>query len=297
MPVYDYSYKIWEGHRRGPLFRWLAIPKFAYLELLKLRIVTGILTIAAVHFLARLSILYLYVNEQFLKLLRLPPNILPPIDAWFFKDAVDWQFPLCFILAFVIGANLISRDLKHNAVVLYASKPISRWEYLAGKFSVLFFIFMGILGGLPLLLFLLQTAVAPAHSTWHLYFWSRYAKIGPAIVLYGLVASTTLSLLIMTASSLVKNGRYAGIAFAGFIIGSNAIAGILSSNLHSRAYFAISPFLCGVTLGDYIFGFDKGGRNPLGLPESLAWGGILAYWVLCLAVIHWRVSRAARSGR
>ena len=42
MPIYEHSYQTWEGERRGPLLRWLAIPKFAYMEFFKIRVFIGL---------------------------------------------------------------------------------------------------------------------------------------------------------------------------------------------------------------------------------------------------------------
>lgn len=299
MPVYDYSYKTWEGERRGPLFRWLAIPKFTYMEMMKLRLFVSLLTVVAVMFVVRLVYIYLFINESLMDLIpKEALAILPKIDAVWFKKSIDYQFPFCFAMAFILGAGLISRDLKNNAVVLYASKPISRWEYFLGKFSVLFFIFMALLGIVPLFLFAIQTLVAPVQSQWHLYFWLRYAKIGPALLVYGFVASTTLSLLMMACSSLTENGRYAGIAFAVFIIGTMIVGPILADYLRSGYPLAISPFYSGIALGDYLFGLTPDAIvRDLRVGPWSAWIGILSYWIICGWILNYRVSRRARYGR
>jgi ABC-type transport system involved in multi-copper enzyme maturation permease subunit len=307
MPVYDYSYKVWQGRRLGPLFRWLAIPKFAYMELVKLRWFTSLLTIAAIHFILRLGYIYLFVNDQLVKgVLGLfirgradfnPLDAIPQIDAWFFQDAINYQLPLCFILTFVMGANLISRDLKHNAVVLYASKPISRWEYFLGKFSVLFLIFITMLGVLPLTLFGAQTLIAPDHSAWHLKFWENHASIGPSILIYSLIVASTLSLLMMTASCLTKNARYAGITFAIFIIGAGVLSELLAVNMNNVNYHAISPYESVLEVGDYVFGMNEGVAEDARIAPTYAWGAVIGYCLLCLSIIDWRIKNASRYGR
>ena len=71
MPVYDLGYRTWDGVRRGPLFRWLAIPKFTYMEACHKRLVTWVFTMAWLQFFLRLVYVYLLVNQEFLLLLRI----------------------------------------------------------------------------------------------------------------------------------------------------------------------------------------------------------------------------------
>jgi ABC-type transport system involved in multi-copper enzyme maturation permease subunit len=301
MPVYDYSYKVWEGRRRGALLRWLAIPKFAYLELYKRWIVTAALTVIVVHLLVKLAHIYLFVNVQLLRLVPELGRLVPAIDAGYFKSAVNLQFFPCMLVAFFLGTGLISRDLRHNALVLYACKPISRWEYLAGKFSILFFVCFGIMGGITLLLFIVQSAVAPAHSDWSRSFWSKNARIGPTILLYAFVLSTTLSLLVLTASSLAKNALYAGITLFFFLFFTHFLAERLASFLNNDHYYAISPLINGAVLGDYLFrvenAFPGVAASSFPINMNLVWLSVVGYWTVCLLLLNWRIARSARYGR
>jgi ABC-type transport system involved in multi-copper enzyme maturation permease subunit len=296
MTVYDYRYKAWEGQRRGPLWRWLAIPHFAYMDLFKTRLLTAALMLSAAFLVGGATIIYLYVNAPILKMLKIPMQALPPINGVFFKAMIDLQLPTCFLLAFMAGSGLIARDLKHNAVVLYACKPIHRWEYLLGKFSVLFFIDATLLCVGPLALFVLQVAVSPDYKPWSQNFWHDYAGIAPSIVLYGLSCAVTLSLLIMAASSLTENARYAGAAFAAFLIGAEVFTAMLAGVTGDQWLLAFSPFNAVTGVGIYLF---HAGAEPANVPFSqvLAWASIVAYWGLALFILNWRVAGRASHGR
>lgn len=294
MPVYDLSYQTWDGHRRGPFFRWLAIPRFTYMEFFGNRMFIWLLTIAWFQFLARLVYIYLLVNPEFLKMIQIPLAAMIPVGTSFFKTMVDTQALLCFVFAFFMGSGLISRDLAHNAFVLYASKPISRWEYFIGKFSVPFLLFMTITWLQTALLFAVQTLVSPENSEWRLYFWDRYAGLFVSCTLYSLVISVTLTLLILTASSLTKNNRYAALTFTIYIIGTIVVAKVLVEALDIHNFWAISPLMAGYDLGHYLF------HAPAALTNSsmgAAWGSILGHWALCGAILKWQLERAARYGR
>src|SRR5690606_10078381 len=153
----------------------------------------------------RAVLIYVLVNPAILKLafddsFNLSQFI--SIDAAFFKTAIDQQLPFCFALAFIMGANLIARDLAHGGIVLFATRPIHRWEYLFGKFMTLFLVFMLLTWMQSILLFVLQCGASGELSPWRLYFWRDYAWIAGAITVYCTLASATLAIAILAASSL-----------------------------------------------------------------------------------------------
>ena len=43
-----------------------------------------------------------------------------------------------FFITIYVGAGLIAADRRANALQLYLSKPLTRWEYVAGKRAILF---------------------------------------------------------------------------------------------------------------------------------------------------------------
>ena len=145
------------------------------------------------------------------------------------------------------------------------------------------------------LLFFIQALIAPeTNEAWNASFWKERAWIFPAITAYSMVVSAALSLAIMACSSLSKNKRHAGTAFAIFIIGTCIMGGMLAEALHNDNWTAISPFFSAVDLGYYLFHLD--GNRDL-IAAWAAWAGILATCALSLFLIHKRVSSSASQGR
>lgn len=287
MPVYDYTYQTFKGARRGPLFRWLTLPKFTLLDFFSKRMFIWLFTVAWLQFLLRLGYMYLLVNVEFLKALNIPTDHLPRIGPYFFKNVIDVQLLFCFLFAFLLGGGLISRDLRHNAIVLYLSKPISLWEYFLGKLMTLFPFMMVLTWLQATLLFLIQTLIAPEYSDWHVYFWRDYAWVLGAITLYSVVVSLALSLLILAASSLTVNARYAGITFAVFIIGSSIVASIVFGIVHAGLF--LSPFFSGIKLGYSLFHISDG--PPVS--TAAAWLGVIGACLVSAMILRWRLCRAA----
>ena len=294
MPVYDYTYRSWEGARRGPLFRWLAIVRFAYLDFFSKRLFIWMFTMAWAQFLLRLAYSYVLVNEHVRQFLGLQGQALGQalqINAVFFKNMIDIQLFFAFAFAFQMGAGLISRDLRHNAIVLYMSKPISWWEYFLGKFVTLFGLFMLLTWVQTLLLFVLQVFMAPPDSPWRTHFWSDYAWIAGAITLYATVVSATIALLILAASSLTRNARYAGGLFAMYLIGSSMVAGMVAGILGRVSLLALSPFYSGVQLGAYLFGVAGMEGNT---SQPLVWASLLVVCAISFGIVAGRIRQAAR---
>ncbi|NQU43626.1 ABC transporter permease subunit [bacterium] len=293
MPVYDYTYQTWTGARRSAWVRWLTIPKFTYLDLFKKRVFISLFTGAWLQFVLRLGYIYLLVNTEFLAALNMPTRGLPAVNGFFFKNLIDVQLIFCFIFAFMLGSDLISKDLRHSGLVLFLSKPISRWEYFLGKFTAMFGLMMGLTWLQAILLFGLQTAVAPEQSPWRIYFWSEALPIAWAINAYCVIVSATLSILILASSSLTKNQRYAGTFFAIYLVGSTAIGRVVGEILGRDWPLVLSPFACGVDLGYHLF--DESGRADLGLVQCI--GGIAGVWIVCIGIFYFRLRNAARYGR
>jgi ABC-type transport system involved in multi-copper enzyme maturation permease subunit len=289
MPVYDYTYQTWEGERRGAFLRWLAMPRFTYMDLFKKRQVIVLFMLCCLQFLLRLAYQYLRVNEELLALLKIGAN-LPDVDAKYFRWFLDGQLFASLVFSFTLTA-VITDDLIHHAIVLYMSKPISRWEYFAGKFLTVFLPLSFLTIIQAVVLYAVQVAIAPEQDNWHLYFWRDYAWMLKSLILYGGVISGTLSLLILTASCLTKNRRYAGVIFLVSVIGLDLIANTTTEILSRKEYLAISPLRSVQEIGRYCFQTPVSECN---FSLAVAWTGVLACWGLCALLLHWRISHAAR---
>ncbi len=293
MPVYDLAYRAYEGPRRGPLARWWAIPKFALLDFIARRAFIAIVTLAAFPFVVRAAYLYLLANLDLVRQLGFSPRDLIQVGPGFFKNAIDGQMIFGFAFAFLLGAGLISRDLEHRALVLYACKPMRRWEYLLGKIAIVFGV-AWVLTWVPAsLLLALQWGLSPPESPWRAQFMSSTLGLMRPISMYCLTLALLLSLLILAASSLSRNGRYAGIAFAGFILGETILVGVLSRRLDDPWVPALSVWRAAADLGHHLF------EAPAVAPLSLraAWISLLAHGAGALLLLHWSLSRWLRAGR
>ena len=123
--------------------------------------------------------------------------------------ACSWSWPS--------GPNLVSQDLRFNAMPLYFSRPIRRIDYFLGKLGVI-------------AVFLAAVAVAPAVAAYVLGVafsldssvirdtWRLLARVGRRTAWWSCVSAGTLMLAI---SSLSRNSRLVGATWVGLWVVSN----------------------------------------------------------------------------
>jgi ABC-type transport system involved in multi-copper enzyme maturation permease subunit len=236
MPIFDQGYQHWQGQLSGHGWRWVAVARHGVRAQLQNRIVRLLLLFAWLPALALVVLLAMWglLEQQaetaiaFLSRLLPPEVVAQPRDyrvaiwtvaySYFFKAEL-----ICSLfLVLVVGPNLVSRDLRFNALPLYFSRPLRRIDYFLGKLGVIGF-------------FLAATVVVPAVVAYllgvafsldlgivrdtHRLLWSG--------LLYGLVITAASGTLMLALSSLSRRSVYVGIAWAGFIFLSHMLSSAL----------------------------------------------------------------------
>ncbi|MBC7807299.1 MAG: ABC transporter permease subunit, partial [Akkermansiaceae bacterium] len=136
---------------------------------------------------------------------------------------------LLFIAALTVGAGSIAADNKANALLVYLSKPITRLDYLVGKWMGVFLLLAG-LSVVPALLMYLFFLVA--------YSGDGFLKDNPTLILRVLAATifpaALHTSLVMGFSALSKSPRLAGSLYAAFYFVSLIISVTASQLMLSR---------------------------------------------------------------
>ncbi len=158
---------------------------------------------------------------------------------------------LLFIAALTIGAGSIAADNRANALLVYLSKPITRLDYLVGKWIGLFLL-LAALSFVPALLMFLFFAVA--------YSGDGFLKENPTLILR--LAGATLfpaalhASLVLGISACSKSPRLAG-------------------SLYAALYFV--TLIVALTAGNLMQSRDKGGKNgaTIALVSNLSVSGVV----------------------
>ena len=136
--------------------------------------------------------------------------------AWMLQSL--FRYPQAILMVMVvglIGPGLISQDIRSRAFLLYFSRPLNRFEYVAGKLVTLS-VYLAMISTLPaLVLYLLGVLLSPelsvVNATWDLPF---------RILAASAVLMIPTTILALCLSALTQESRIAAFAwFAIWILG------------------------------------------------------------------------------
>lgn len=239
MPILDQGYQHWDGTLAGHAWRWLAITRQGVRAQLRNRTARYLLLSAWIPALALSAFLIVWgLFEQksslitpFLVLLQNLPEELKQGPRGFrstfwtiaFGLFFEVQMFLTMILAVQVGPDLISQDLRTNAIPLYFSRPLRRVDYFLGKLGVIA-AFLASAVILPALVayglgvcFSLDPGVLP-----------DTARVLLASTAFGAIVVVSAGTLMLAISSLSKNSRYVGAIWLALWIVGNLTSAVLT---------------------------------------------------------------------
>ena len=240
MPIHDQSYRRYGGERDDLRRVWWVIARAGILGFVKKRAFLGLLLFAWMPFIVRAVQAYFSTTFQQASMLAL--------TAETYRSFLDQQGTFVFFVTIFVGSGLISNDRRANALQIYLSKPLTRAEYVLGKFVILF-TFLMLVTWLPaLLLLLLQGAFAGSFT-----FLRQNLHLVPAITLFSLVQTLVATISMLALSSMSNSSRFVAIMYAGIVLFTDAmfaaVRGILGTS--GMSWLSVPATLAQV--GDAIF--------------------------------------------
>jgi ABC-2 type transport system permease protein len=240
VPIHDQSYRRYAGERIPQGRAWTVIATSGVKHMIGKRKFLGLLALAWLPFIVRAVQFYVAVN--------FPQASMIAPTAETFRQFAEQQGAFVFFITIFTGAGLIANDLRANALQIYLAKPMSRAEYIAGKFAVLA-CFLLLVTWLPAML-LLAVQVVLAGSV---KFLIDNLFLIPGITVYTFIETLITAFIMLALSSLTKSARFVGIMYAGMIFFTVAIFGAIRGVTRSTSFSWISPTACLEQLGDVIF--------------------------------------------
>jgi ABC-2 type transport system permease protein len=240
MPIHDQGYHRYRGERDRSGAAWQVIALAGLRTVLAKRKFLGLLLVAWGPFLVRAVQVYIAANFQ-------QASFLQPKGETF-REFLDQQGIFVFFVTIYVGAGLIAADRRANALQLYLSKPLTRWEYVAGKLAILF-VFLTLVTFVPAMtLLLVQIGFAGSFT-----FIRQNLYLVPAITLFSLVQVLLASCTILALSSLSNSSRFVGIMYAGLIFFTGALFNAVRG-ITGKTWLAwLSPTDALEQLGDVMF--------------------------------------------
>jgi ABC-2 type transport system permease protein len=240
MPIHDQSYRRYKGERAPQGRAWTVIATSGIKQMLAKKKFLALLVLAWLPFVVRSVQMYLAANFTQL-------SVIAPSAATF-RQFLDFQEAFVFFITIFTGAGLIANDMRANALQIYLAKPMSRFEYIAGKFAVLAF-FLLLVTWLPATMLLIIQIVFAGN----LQFISANLYLIPAILVATGIETVVLSMVMLALSSLSKSARFVGIMYAGALFFTQGLYGVVFVVTRSTRFTWISPAATLQHVADVIF--------------------------------------------
>ena len=238
MPIFDQGYQHWNGTLAGHAWRWLAITRHGVRTGMKIRMMRLFLLVAwlpAIVLALTLCVWGLLERKseavapmlQFLRFLE-PEMLADPrrfrVEVW--TICYDYflltELRLSMVLVLLVGPNLISQDLRFNALPLYFSRPLRRIDYFLGK--------LGVIAAFIGLVIVVPAIVAYALGLLFSLDFSILRDTLPLLlsaIAFGLVVALSAGLLVLALSSLSRNSRYVALFWLGVWVVSSMLGHVL----------------------------------------------------------------------
>ncbi len=243
MPIIDQGYQHWAGHTSGHAWRWLAISRHGIRVGMKDWKTRGFIlfawilpTIVLTGFLCGWSLLERNAAtfRPFAEMLRVfgfgPEAMANPksfrVEFWTlcYSRFMGFELFMAMVLILLVGRQLISQDLRFNAMPLYFSRPLRRSDYFLGKLGV-------VVGYLAMVIFIpsLIAYVLGLAFSLDISILRDTLPLLISVLLYGLLIAVSAGTLILAISSLSRNSRNVGLIWVALWLVSNIVAGALNT--------------------------------------------------------------------
>jgi ABC-2 type transport system permease protein len=272
LPIHDQGYRRYGGERAPRGRAWAVIARTGLRTRLAQRAFVGLLIVAWLPFFVRAVQIYAAANLPQASFLAPTPET--------FRQFLDQQELWVFFLTVYGGAGLIAQDRRANALQIYLSKPLTRGEYVFGKFAILA-TWLLLVTWLPaILLLVVQVAFAGNFD-----FLLKNLYLFPAITLFTFVQVAAITSAMLALSSLSNSSRFVGILYAALLFFSQALFGVLRVVTGDTRLAWISVPNAINQVGDAIF------RLPLryDAPWPLALAVVILLMALSAIVLERRV--------
>ena len=273
MPIHDQSYRRYEGARRPLGSAWSVIASTGLRSLVRKKFFMGVMLFSWAQFVVRAVMLYLSANFPQMDVIAPSPDT--------FRDFFEQQGLFVFIVTVYVGAGLIATDQRVHALQIYLSKPLTRAEYIAGKLAILLVLLLLVTWLPAMVLLFLQVMFSGS-----LEFLSENLFLVPAMTVYGLLYALMASFAMLALSSLSTSARYVGVLYAGALLFTEAVFGVLRGVTGSTAMSWVSFTANLSQVGDVIFRMTPRYDTP--------WPLSLGMVVLVIVVSAWVLERRVR---
>lgn len=227
MAVHPQAYRPYQGPLMRGGRRVGVVRRYARRRMFSSRLLTALFCLCLLVPLVELATVYLADRLPFLTQSGGLSTL--NINNVFFLNYLYYATVGAFIFTAFAAPNLVAPDLAHGGLSLILARPLTRWQYVAGKFSVLAGV-LSLLTWIPaLLVFGVQYNLAAA--PWR----AQYYWLAGSLLVASAVWITVLSLLALAISAWVRWRMVAAGALLGIYFLGAGFAAAVDSGLKSHS--------------------------------------------------------------
>lgn len=246
MAVYKRRYKAYQGELTPAWSRFTVLARYSLGALFTSRLFLGYFVLCFIPLLVGIVWIYLYNSPLAQGILRLQVNDWFAINNLWFAGMLQTQTGLGFILVAWAAPGMITQDFVNQALQLYFSRPLSRTEYILGKFAVLAFLLSCITWIPDLILFGLQAGLAGKGWGWDNFF-IAIAIFVSSWLWISVIVLLALALSVFVRWRIAATGLIVGVLIALPFLGG-AVNAALQTNLGSLLNISYTIHLAGAGL-------------------------------------------------
>lgn len=283
MAVYKRNYHPYAGPLTSTHSRWLVIARYSLSSAFSTRIAVSAFVLCFMPSIISALLIYIANNSLIQAALQLRGASAVVIGNQFFLILLEIEGWVAFFFTALIGPAIIGPDLANNALPLFLSRPISRAQYISGKFSLL----AGVLSCITWIPMLLLVGLQAQLSTtpWLRENW----YIVPAILFGMWIWILVLTMVAMAVSAWVKWRIIAIAATIAILLVPAGFGGVITGVLRTKWGFVLNiPYLMTLIWTHLL-------RLPLpplpvgNVPIQVAWAAMLATSAFALFLLHRRI--------
>lgn len=223
-------YHGWTHTTVSPWRAVLAIVRVSLVQVFRRKSYWIVLALALLNFMAFWTIIWIVTQvkdvppearQRMLEFLGFSPQPQPGRDNAYIMFMEGQSLVVTILLAFS-GSLLVGNDFRENALAFYLSRRIERRHYIAGKLLSVAAV-VSLLTTVPALLLFIEYGMFTASFG----YWAEQWRIPLAVVCYGAVLATVLSVLLVTLSAYLERMAPIAITWASLFVLLSAIRRLL----------------------------------------------------------------------
>ena len=279
MPIREKGYYNWEGQLKSSNIKWLPIFINGIKSVYKKKFSKLLFSLCASTFLLFLVAVYVSTKPELKMLAQLVKEIQS--NALLFNTYYTNPFLIFMMvmLSLFAGSELISNDLKYKSFTFYLARPLSRLDYVKGKYAIVLFYLLAFTLVPGLLLIIAKIIFSGEFGV--------SLDILLAAIIYPIIMSFFLGSLSILLSSLSSNSRFVKVMIFVVYMSSNAIAQMFNEIFSNKSFMYLSFDSNLKSFGDFIFGI-KGQFYTYGFISGCI---LVSLTILFFAIIMMRIKR------